>query len=50
MIAPNFCVPLVWGKGGVVTRGLAKSGSCEPDADHNPVDLSERKDNGDNDR
>jgi uncharacterized membrane protein YcjF (UPF0283 family) len=28
-----------------VSRGLAKSGSYEPDADYNPVDLTERKRN-----
>ena len=33
-----------------ISRGLAKSGSYEPDADYNLVDLSERKDNGGNDR
>ena len=32
-----------------VSRGLAKSGSYEPDADYNPVDLSERKRNGGSD-
>ena len=26
-----------------ISRGLAKSGSYEPDADYNPVDLTERK-------
>ena len=31
-----------------VSRGLAKSGSYEPDSDYNPVDLSERsRDRGD---
>jgi hypothetical protein len=29
-----------------ISRGLAKSGSYEPDADYNPVDLTERKRNG----
>jgi hypothetical protein len=29
-----------------ISRGLAKSGSYEPDADYNPVDLTERKHNG----
>ena len=33
-----------------VSRGLAKSGSYEPDADYNPVDLTERKRNGGDDR
>jgi hypothetical protein len=33
-----------------ISRGLAKSGSYEPDADYNPVDLSERKRNGGDDR
>jgi hypothetical protein len=33
-----------------IARGLAKSGSYEPDADYNPVDLSERKRNGGDDR
>ena len=33
-----------------ISRGLAKSGSYEPDADYNPVDLSERKNNGGDDR
>jgi hypothetical protein len=32
-----------------VSRGLAKSGSYEPDADYNPVDLTERKRNDGND-
>ena len=32
-----------------ISRGLAKSGSYEPDADYNPVDLSERsRDRSDN--
>ncbi|MET0511609.1 MAG: hypothetical protein ABW135_08015 [Thermoleophilaceae bacterium] len=33
-----------------ISRGLAKSGSYEPDADYNPVDLTERKRNGGTDR
>ena len=33
-----------------ISRGLAKSGSYEPDADYNPVDLTERKRNGGDDR
>ena len=33
-----------------ISRGLAKSGSYEPDADYNPVDLSERKRDGGTDR
>ena len=33
-----------------ISRGLAKSGSYEPDADYNPVDLTERKRNGGADR
>jgi hypothetical protein len=30
-----------------ISRGLAKSGSYEPDSDYNPVDLAERKSDGD---
>jgi len=33
-----------------VSRGLAKSGSYEPDQDYNPVDLSERNRDGGTDR
>ena len=33
-----------------ISRGLAKSGSYEPDADYNPVDLTERKRAGGTDR
>ena len=33
-----------------ISRGLAKSGSYEPDADYNPVDLAERKRNSGDDR
>ena len=33
-----------------ISRGLAKSGSYEPDADYNPVDLSERMRDGGTDR
>ena len=40
----------ILGAGYFISRGLAKSGSYEPDADYNPVDLSERKDNGGTDR
>jgi len=40
----------ILGAGYFVSRGLAKSGSYEPDADYNPVDLSERKNNGGTDR
>ena len=40
----------ILGAGYFVSRGLAKSGSYEPDADYNPVDLSERKSNGGTDR
>jgi hypothetical protein len=38
----------ILGAGYFVSRGLAKSGSYEPDQDYNPVDLSERgRDRGD---
>ena len=40
----------ILGAGYFISRGLAKSGSYEPDADYNPVDLSERKNNGGTDR
>jgi hypothetical protein len=30
-----------------ISRGLAKSGSYEPDSDYNPVDLAERRRSGD---
>ena len=33
-----------------VSRGLAKSGSYEPDKDYNPVDLSDRNRDGGTDR
>ena len=33
-----------------ISRGLAKAGSYEPDADYNPVDLAERKRDGGTDR
>ena len=33
-----------------ISRGLAKSGSYEPDADYNPVDLTERNRDGDTNR
>jgi len=36
----------ILGAGYFISRGLAKSGSYEPDADYNLVDLSERKNNG----
>lgn len=32
----------ILGAGYFISRGLAKSGSYEPDQDYNPVDLSER--------
>src|SRR5918992_4649915 len=37
----------ILGAGYFVSRGLAKSGSYEPDRDYNPVDLSERNRSGD---
>jgi hypothetical protein len=38
----------ILGAGYFISRGLAKSGSYEPDRDYNPVDLSERnRDGGD---
>ena len=40
----------ILGAGYFISRGLAKSGSYEPDADYNPVDLTERKRNGGADR
>ena len=40
----------ILGAGYFISRGLAKSGSYEPDADYNPVDLSERKRDGGTDR
>jgi uncharacterized membrane protein YcjF (UPF0283 family) len=40
----------ILGAGYFISRGLAKSGSYEPDTDYNPVDLSERKRGGGNDR
>jgi uncharacterized membrane protein YcjF (UPF0283 family) len=40
----------ILGAGYFISRGLAKSGSYEPDADYNMFDLSERKDNGGTDR
>jgi uncharacterized membrane protein YcjF (UPF0283 family) len=40
----------ILGAGYFISRGLAKSGSYEPDADYNPVDLSERKRNAGTDR
>ena len=40
----------ILGAGYFISRGLATSGSYEPDADYNPVDLTERKRNGGTDR
>jgi hypothetical protein len=40
----------ILGAGYFISRGLAKSGSYEPDADYNPVDLSERKRDSRDDR
>jgi hypothetical protein len=40
----------ILGAGYFISRGLAKSGSYEPDADYNPVDLSERTRGGRDDR
>ena len=40
----------ILGAGYFISRGLAKSGSYEPDADYNPVDLTERNRDGGNDR
>jgi uncharacterized membrane protein YcjF (UPF0283 family) len=37
----------ILGAGYFVSRGLAKSGSYEPDRDYNPVDLTERTRSGD---
>jgi hypothetical protein len=37
----------ILGAGYFISRGLAKSGSYEPDQDYNPVDLSERNRSGD---
>jgi hypothetical protein len=39
----------ILGAGYFISRGLAKSGSYEPDRDYNPVDLTERSRSG-NDR
>jgi uncharacterized membrane protein YcjF (UPF0283 family) len=36
----------ILGAGYFISRGLAKSGSYEPDRDYNPVDLSERSRSG----
>jgi hypothetical protein len=33
----------ILGAGYFISRGLAKSGSYEPDRDYNPIDLAERK-------
>ena len=40
----------ILGAGYFISRGLAKSGSYEPDSDYNPVDLSERNRSGAGDR
>jgi hypothetical protein len=40
----------ILGAGYFISRGLAKSGSYEPDSDYNPVDLSERSRNSGDDR
>jgi len=40
----------ILGAGYFISRGLAKSGSYEPDSDYNPVDLAERKRNSGDDR
>jgi hypothetical protein len=40
----------ILGAGYFISRGLAKSGSYEPDRDYNPVDLSERSRNSGDDR
>jgi hypothetical protein len=37
----------ILGAGYFVSRGLAKSGSYEPDRDYNPIDLTDRKSDGD---
>jgi hypothetical protein len=37
----------ILGAGYFVSRGLAKSGSYEPDRDYNPIDLADRKGDGD---
>ena len=39
----------ILGAGYFVSRGLAKSGSYEPDRDYNPIDLADRKRDGDGD-
>jgi hypothetical protein len=40
----------ILGAGYFISRGLAKSGSYEPDADYNPVDLIDRDRDGRTDR
>lgn len=40
----------ILGAGYLISRGLAKSGSYEPDADYNPVDLTERSRDRSDDR
>ena len=37
----------ILGAGYFISRGLAKSGSYEPDRDYNPIDLADRKSGGD---
>ena len=37
----------ILGAGHFVSRGLAKSGSYEPDRDYNPIDLADRKSDSD---
>lgn len=40
----------ILGAGYFISRGLAKAGSYEPDADYNPVDLTDRDGAGDRSR
>jgi uncharacterized membrane protein YcjF (UPF0283 family) len=40
----------ILGAGYFISRGLAKAGSDEPDADYNPVDLTDRDEAGDRSR
>jgi hypothetical protein len=40
----------ILGAGYFISRGLAKAGSYEPDADYNPVDLTDRDRTADRDR
>jgi hypothetical protein len=37
----------ILGAGYFISRGLAKSGSYEPDRDYNPIDLADRKSDSD---